>query len=128
MLCLFNIFASVAILCGLLTMSSLVLPVIMSKKVEVNSPFLCQYMQLKITYPRSTVRSFYPSPHLLVLFSEVVLSLFLTYIYHILTDILIYHIVYSHHFLIECIHLFLSSDSPKELEGNIFYNGRVADW
>ena len=57
-------------------------------------------MQLKITYPRATVRSFYPSPHLLVLFSEVVMSLFVTYIYYILTDILIYHIVYSQHSLI----------------------------
>ena len=57
-------------------------------------------MQLKITYPRATLRSFYPSPHLLVLFSEVVLSLFVTYIYYILTDILIYHIVYSQHSLI----------------------------
>ena len=46
-------------------------------------------MQLKITYPRATVRSLYPSPHLLVLFSEVVMSLFVTYIYHILTDMFI---------------------------------------
>ena len=36
--------------------------------------------------------------------------------------------VYSQHFLIECIHLFLSLKQEKELEGNIFYNGRVADW
>ena len=99
----------------------------MSKKVEVKVPILCQYMQLKITYPRETVRLFYPFPHLLVLFSEVVLSLFGTYIYHILTDN-VYHIVYSEHFLIECIHLFLSSEQQIELEGNIFYNGRVADW
>ena len=127
MLCLFNIFASVAILCGLLTMSSLVLPVIMSKKVEVNSPFLCQYMQLKITYPRSTVRSFYPSPHLLVLFSEVVLSLFVTYISHILIDMFITLFIHNM-FFIECIHLFLSSEREKEWEGNIFHNGRVADW
>ena len=35
------------------------------------------------------VRLFYPSPHLLVLFSEVVMSLFVTYIYHILTDMFI---------------------------------------
>ena len=84
-------------------------------------------MQLKITYPRATVRLFYPFPHLLVLLSEVVLSLFGTYIYHILTDN-VYDIVYSQHFLIECIHLFLSSEQQIELEGNIFYNGRVADW
>ena len=77
-------------------------------------------MQLKITYPRATVRLFYPFPHLLVLFSGVVLSLFGTYIYHILTDN-VYDIVYSQHFLIECIHLFLSSEQQKELEGNIFF-------
>ena len=100
----------------------------MSEKVEVNSPCLCQYMQLKITYPRATVRSFYPSPHLLVLLSEVLLPLFVTYIYYIHTDILIYHIVYSQHSLTECIHLFLFSELEIELEGNIFYDGRVADW
>ena len=44
------------------------------------------------------------------------------------TDRYVYHIVYSEHFLIECIHLFLSSEQQIELEGNIFYNGRVADW
>ena len=75
----------------------------------------------------ATVRLFYPFPHLLVLFSEVVLSLFGTYIYHILTDN-VYHIVYSEHFLIECIHLFLFSELQKEWEGNVIYNGRVADW
>ena len=35
------------------------------------------------------MRSLYPSPHLLVLLSEVVLSLFVTYIYHILTNMFI---------------------------------------
>ena len=45
-------------------------------------------MELKKTYPRATVPSFYPSLHLVVL-SEVVLSLFVTYIYHILTDMFI---------------------------------------
>ena len=84
-------------------------------------------MQLKITYPMATVRLFYPFPHLLVLFSEVVLSLFGTYSYHILTDN-VYHIVYSEHFLIECIHLFLFSELQKEWEGNVKYNDRVADW
>ena len=75
----------------------------------------------------ATVRLFYPFPHLLVLLSEVVLSLFGTYIYHILTDN-VYHIVYSEHFLIECIHLFLFSELQKEWEGNVKYNDRVADW
>ena len=40
----------------------------------------------------------------------------------------VYHIVYSEHFLIECIHLFLFSELQKEWEGNVIYNGRVADW
>ena len=44
------------------------------------------------------------------------------------TDRFVYHIVYSQHFLIECIHLFFSSEIEKKLTGNIFYNGRVADW
>ena len=45
-------------------------------------------MELKKTDPRATVPSFYPSLHLVVL-SVVVLSLFVTYIYHILTDMFI---------------------------------------
>ena len=45
-------------------------------------------MELKKIDPRATVPSFYPSLHLVVL-SEVVLSLFVTYIYHILTDMFI---------------------------------------
>ena len=44
------------------------------------------------------------------------------------TDRYVYDIVYSQHFLIECIHLFLFSELQKEWEGNIIYNGRVADW
>ena len=44
------------------------------------------------------------------------------------TDRYVYHIVYSQHFLIECIHQFLSSEREKERKGNIFYNSRVADW
>ena len=44
------------------------------------------------------------------------------------TDRYVYHIVYSQHFLIECIYLLLSSEIEKKLAGNILYNGRVADW
>ena len=44
------------------------------------------------------------------------------------TERYVYYIVYLHNFLIQCIHLFLSSDIWKELQGNIFYNGRVANW
>ena len=72
------------------------------------------------------MRLFYPSPHLLVLFSRsgiVVCNLHLPY-----TDRYVYHIVYSQHFLIECIHLFFSAEKEKQLEDNIFYNGLGADW
>ena len=61
------------------------------------------------------MRSLYPSPHLLVLLSEVVLS-FVTYIYHILIITLL------------IIDLFFSAEEEKELQGNIFYNGRGAEW
>ena len=44
------------------------------------------------------------------------------------TDRYVYHIVYSQHFLIECIYLFFSTDIEKILPGNILYNSRVADW
>ena len=84
-------------------------------------------MQLKITYPRATVRSFYPSPHLLVLFSEVVLSLFVTYIYHIQTDMFITLFIHNI-FLLSASICFFSVEEEKELQGNIFYNGRGADW
>ena len=44
------------------------------------------------------------------------------------SDRYVYHIVCSLHFLIECIYLFLSLEQLKKMEGNIFHNGRVADW
>ena len=44
------------------------------------------------------------------------------------SDRYVYHIVYSQHFLIVRIHLFLSSEQEKPFQGNIFYYGRVADW
>ena len=59
-------------------MRSLVSPVIISKKVEVNSPCFMS-IQLEITNPRPTVRSFCPSSDLLVLFSEVLLLLCVGY-------------------------------------------------
>ena len=75
MLCLFKIFASVANWCCRSTVWSLVSPVIMSKQGEVFSPCFMS-IQLEITNPRSTVRSFCPSSDLLVLLSEVLLLLF----------------------------------------------------
>ena len=66
-------------------------------------------IQLKITYPRATLRLFYPSPHPLVLFSEVVLSLFVTYIYHILTDMFITLFIHNIFLLSASICFFLQS-------------------
>ena len=66
-----------------------------------------------------------PTPVGFVLKSGIVAvcSLHLQY-----TDRYVYYIVYSQHFLIECIHLFFSSEKVKERQGNIFYNSRLADW
>ena len=66
-----------------------------------------------------------PTPAVVVLRSGTVAvcNLHLPY-----TDRYVYHIVYSQHFLIECIDLFLFSEAEKFLAGNIFYNGRLPDW
>ena len=50
----------------------------MSIKVEVNGSYFMS-IQLKIEIARPMVRSFYHSSHLSVLFSEVLLSLFVGY-------------------------------------------------
>ena len=101
----------------------------MSKKVEVNSPYFIPIHAAQNNIPKSDGALLlpFPTPAGVVLRIEVVLSLFVTYIYHILTDN-VYHIVYSQHFLIECIHLFLSTELEKKMGGNIFCNDRVADW
>ena len=61
-----------------------------------------------------------PTPAGVVLRSGTVAvcNLYLPY-----SDRYVYHIVYSEHFFIECIHLFLSSEREKKRKGNIFYNG-----
>ena len=75
MLCLFNLFASVANWCGRSTMWSRVSPVILLKQGEVFSLYVMS-IQLEITNVRPRVRSFCPSSELLVLLSEVLLLLF----------------------------------------------------
>ena len=99
----------------------------MSKKVEVNSPYFMSIHAAQNNIPEgnSALILPLPTPAGVVLRSVTVsfCNLHLPY-----TDRYVYHIVYSQHFLIECIHLFLSSEREKKLEGNIFYNGRVADW
>ena len=75
MLCLFNLFASVANWCGRSTMWSRVSPVILLKQGEVFSLYFMS-IQLEITNVRPRVRSFCPCSELLVLLSEVLLLLF----------------------------------------------------
>ena len=99
----------------------------MSKKVDVNSPYFMSIHAAQNNIPEgdgALILSL-PTPAGVVLKSGTVAvcNLHLPY-----TDRYVYHIVYSQHFLIECIHLFLSSELQTKLEGNIFYNGRVADW
>ena len=72
-------------------------------------------MQLKITYLT-------PAGVVLRSGTVAVCNVHLPY-----TDRYVYHIAYSQHFRIECIHLFLSSEREKRRKGNIFYKGRVAD-
>ena len=97
------------------------------KKVEVNSPYFLSIRAAQNNKPEGDGALILPlsTPAGVVLRSGTlaVCNLHLPY-----TDRYVYHIVYSQHFLIECIHLFFSSEKRKEAEGNIFYNGRVADW
>ena len=106
-------------------MLSLVLPVIMSKKVAVNSPYFISIHAAQNNIPEGD--GALPTPAGVVVRSGTVAvcNLHLPY-----TDRYVYYIVYSQHFLIECIHLicFFSAEQEKELQGNIFYNGRGADW
>ena len=108
-------------------MGSLVSAVIMSKKVKVNSPYFISIHAAQNNKPEGDGAVILPLPSLagVVLRSGTVAvcNLHLPY-----TDRYVYYIVYSQHFLIECIHLFLSSEREKERKGNIFYNSRVADW
>ena len=108
-------------------MGSLVSRVIMSKKVKVNSPYFMPIDAVQINIPESDSALILPLPTpagvLLRSGTVAVCKLHLPY-----TERYVYHIVYLQHFLIECICLFLFSEELKHLEGNIFYNGRVANW
>ena len=102
-------------------------PVIISKKVEVNSPYFLSIHAVQNNKPESDGGLILPrlsTPAGVVLRSgnAAVCNIHLPY-----TERYVYHIVYSQHFLIECIHLFFSAEEEKELQGNIFYNGRGAD-
>ena len=100
----------------------------MSKQGEVYSSYFMSIHAAQNNIPEGDVALILPlpTPAGVVLRSGtvVVCNLHLPY-----TDRYFYHIVYSQHFLIECIHLFLSSgERGEKREGNTFYNGRVADW
>ena len=99
----------------------------MSKKVVGNSPYFLSMHAAQNNIPEGEVALILPlpTPAGFVFRSGTVAfcNLHLPY-----TDRYVYHIVYSQHFLIECIHLFLSSEQEKAYLGNIFYDGRVADW
>ena len=99
----------------------------MSKKIEVNSPFYMPIHAASNNIPEGEGALILPlpTPAVVVLRSGTVAvcNLHLPY-----TDRYVYDIVYSQHFLIECIDLFLFSEAGKFLAGNIFYNGRLPDW
>ena len=98
----------------------------MSKKVAANSPsfVLIHAAQNNIPEGDGALIVPLPTPAGVVVRSGTVAvcNLHLTY-----TDRYVYYIVYSQHFLIECIHLFFSSEREKKRKGNIFYNRRVDD-
>ena len=99
----------------------------MSKRVEVNSLYCIPIHAAQNNIPDGDSALILPLPTpacvVLRIGTVAVCNLHLPY-----TDRYVYHIVYSQHFLIECIYLFLSSEIEKKLAGNILYNGRVADW
>ena len=98
----------------------------MSKKVAANSPsfVLIHAAQNNIPEGDGALIVPLPTPAGVVVRSGTVAvcNLHLPY-----TDRYVYYIVYSQHFLIECIHLFFSSEREKKRKGNIFYNRRVDD-
>ena len=63
----------------------------MSKRVEVNSPYFISIPAAQNNIPKGDGALILPlpTPAVVVLRIEVVLSLFVTYIYHILTDMFI---------------------------------------
>ena len=86
------------------TMLSLVSPVLMSRKVAVNSPYFMSIHAAQNNKPEGDDALIVPLPTpagVVVRSGTVaVCNLHLPY-----TDTYVYYIVYSQHFLIECIHL-----------------------
>ena len=103
-------------------MLSLVSPVIMSKMVEVNSPYFMSILAAQNNKPKGDDWPILPlpTPAGVVLRSGMytvsVCNLHLPY-----TERYVYDIVYSQHFVIECIHLFLSSKREKKNGYKVIY-------
>ena len=99
----------------------------MSKKVEVNSPYFMPIHAALNNIPEGDGALILALSTLAgVVFRSgtvAVCNLHLPY-----TDRYVCHIVYSPHFFIDCIRLFLSSEKQKLLKSNVFYNGQVAYW
>ena len=97
---------------------NIVIPCVTSyyvKKVEVNSPYFMSIHAAQNNIPEGDVALILPLPRtLLVLFSEVVLSLFVTYMYHILTDMFITLFIHNIFLLSASICFFLQSEEKKE--------------
>ena len=83
----------------------------MSKRVEVNSPYFISIPAAQNNIPEGEGALILPlpTPAVVVLRIEVVLSLFVTYIYHILTDMFITLFIHNIFLLTASIFFFLRS-------------------
>ena len=88
--------------------------------MEVNSPYFMPINAAQNNIPEAdgVLISPLPTPAGVVLRSGTVAVCKLNLLY---TDRYVYHIVYSQHFLIEYIHLFVSSEGAKEWESHIIF-------
>ena len=87
----------------------------MSKRVEVNSPYFISIPGAQNNIPEGDGALILPlpTPAVVVLRIEVVLSLFVTYIYHILTDIFITLFIYNIFLLSASICFFFQSNKKN---------------
>ena len=88
----------------------------MSKKVEVNSPYFMSIHEAQNNIPEGDGALILPlpSPAGVVPRIEVVLSLFVTYIYHILTDMFMTFFIHNIFSLSASICFFLQTEKKKE--------------
>ena len=94
-------------------------PVIISKKVEVNSPYFLSIRAAQSNIPKGDGALILPPLHTCwCCSSEVVLSLIVTYIYHILTDMFITLFIHHIFLLNASICFFLQSEKKN---GKVIY-------